>query len=511
MKKIFISVFSLFQLAISPGVYSSNNDFEIEYANDNEVVYKVLENEENKLWHWDVKKSSGVPLAVAKPYIDKLTLSYKKINTTEVYTKKSANEANCELWLYSEGSVALVTKNSVCDTNVISHYENKLYIPLRSIAPSADGSWDSKSLISYDLTSKKIQVEFEREQLSGLDPFSSYTITDIQHLSNYTFIKLMDGFTDYTRVIKLDNSHQNVPEKLLEGYDDSEAGLNVIVTDKLYISKYSGYSTTSTSLFVLNESLNELEEVLSLIQYDFGSTRLYSHKGDLLAMSSSESGGRGLFRVLDDGSMSQLNEFQENIQETYFLNEQIYFTTSQSPFGNAIKLGVNYNTKVLFELISYNRSLVVADNILYFFGDDSNLGIYNQEEQSIDLVTLPSLVELPEISGSPTTTINANENYEFTPVIYDPLSIPLELKIENKPSWVNFDTATGRITGSPDGVGVYDNIVISVSNGYMEASLSPFSIEVLEVKQPDESNYSSGSMFYILFIFGFGYLLRRIG
>ena len=50
----------------------------------------------------------------------------------------------------------------------------------------------------------------------------------------------------------------------------------------------------------------------------------------------------------------------------------------------------------------------------------------------------------------------------------------LGFTIQNRPSWASFDTATGRLSGTPTSanVGAFNNIVISVSDGRASASLA---------------------------------------
>jgi len=59
----------------------------------------------------------------------------------------------------------------------------------------------------------------------------------------------------------------------------------------------------------------------------------------------------------------------------------------------------------------------------------------------------------------------------------------LVFDIANPPSWASFDTATGRLSGTPasDDAGTYENIVISVSDGQDSSSLSAFAITVQAV------------------------------
>jgi len=89
----------------------------------------------------------------------------------------------------------------------------------------------------------------------------------------------------------------------------------------------------------------------------------------------------------------------------------------------------------------------------------------------------------PVISGSPATSVNEGAVYEFTPSASDADGDALVFDIANPPSWASFDTATGRLSGTPasDDAGTYENIVISVSDGQDSSSLSAFAITVQAV------------------------------
>jgi len=90
---------------------------------------------------------------------------------------------------------------------------------------------------------------------------------------------------------------------------------------------------------------------------------------------------------------------------------------------------------------------------------------------------------LPTISGVPPTSVKAGSPYSFTPTASDPAGKTLTFSIQNKPSWANFNTATGALTGTPTAAdaGTYASIVISASDGSGSASLPPFTISVNQV------------------------------
>jgi hypothetical protein len=86
----------------------------------------------------------------------------------------------------------------------------------------------------------------------------------------------------------------------------------------------------------------------------------------------------------------------------------------------------------------------------------------------------------PRISGVPSGTALVDTTYSFTPSASDPDGQPLTFSIANLPAWASFDSSTGRLSGKPSSASVntYSNIVISVSDGQLSASLPAFSLVV---------------------------------
>jgi hypothetical protein len=91
----------------------------------------------------------------------------------------------------------------------------------------------------------------------------------------------------------------------------------------------------------------------------------------------------------------------------------------------------------------------------------------------------------PVIAGTPATSIVAGQAYSFTPTSSDPDGQTLSFSIANKPSWASFNTSTGRLSGTPTSAnqGTTSNIVITVSDGTLSASLAAFSITVTAATQ----------------------------
>ena len=86
----------------------------------------------------------------------------------------------------------------------------------------------------------------------------------------------------------------------------------------------------------------------------------------------------------------------------------------------------------------------------------------------------------PTISGTPAATAAVGQTYTFAPVGNDANNDTLTYTIQNRPSWLTFTAATGRLSGTPTSanVGTASNIVITVSDGQATASLPAFSVQV---------------------------------
>jgi hypothetical protein len=71
--------------------------------------------------------------------------------------------------------------------------------------------------------------------------------------------------------------------------------------------------------------------------------------------------------------------------------------------------------------------------------------------------------------------------YQFKPTATDADGDTLRFGVANLPRWATFDTATGRLSGTPHSsdVGVYANIVVDVTDGQAKATLPAFAIAVM--------------------------------
>ena len=90
----------------------------------------------------------------------------------------------------------------------------------------------------------------------------------------------------------------------------------------------------------------------------------------------------------------------------------------------------------------------------------------------------PSGNTAPTISATPATTATVGAAYDLAPTAQDADGDTLAFSIAGKPDWATFNTATGRLNGTPQTAGTAANVVISVSDGKSSVSLPAFTITV---------------------------------
>lgn len=92
----------------------------------------------------------------------------------------------------------------------------------------------------------------------------------------------------------------------------------------------------------------------------------------------------------------------------------------------------------------------------------------------------------PTINGSAPRSVDVGQTYSFTPEAADADDDELEFLIENQPTWLDFNTTDGTLSGMPasNDAGPHRNIIISVTDGTDSTELAPFTITVNEVVNP---------------------------
>ena len=88
----------------------------------------------------------------------------------------------------------------------------------------------------------------------------------------------------------------------------------------------------------------------------------------------------------------------------------------------------------------------------------------------------------PTIVGKSPAAVAVGQKYTFKPTASDADQDTLTYSIESKPTWANFDSKTGTLTGTPnpENVGSHENIVVKVSDGKTTAALPEFTVTVVD-------------------------------
>ena len=97
----------------------------------------------------------------------------------------------------------------------------------------------------------------------------------------------------------------------------------------------------------------------------------------------------------------------------------------------------------------------------------------------------------PKISGAPPREAIVDRVYTFQPTASDANGDTLRFTITGKPAWATFNTATGKLAGTPSEAvaGAYAGIAISVSDGRVNTRLAPFSINAVVSRKAAYGHY----------------------
>ncbi len=125
-----------------------------------------------------------------------------------------------------------------------------------------------------------------------------------------------------------------------------------------------------------------------------------------------------------------------------------------------------------------NTSIIGGYKVTYDVSDVAG-NKAKQLARTVNVVAIPNVA--PSIIGSPKTTTNIYDTYQFLPVASDDnKNDTLTFSIENKPEWAAFNATTGLLQGVvPAGSEEsYNDIIISVSDSEETVALPAFSITV---------------------------------
>ncbi|WP_372769300.1 putative Ig domain-containing protein, partial [Pseudoalteromonas sp.] len=307
------------------------------------------------------------------------------------------------------------------------------------------------------ITSKAIKVATEDSQYT-------YKISakddDIDDSLTYAATKLPDwlNFNSETQLLSgtPENNHVGEHEIILTVSDNSNAEVNQRFTLTVF--------NTNDTLFVDSIPLTSIEEGTPY------SYELFSHDIDY-----------------DDNLTSSV------ITKPDWLS---FDSVSNEPSkGTSVYMGSLHGTPSALDVGEHEIVLQITDNEI--------------PVHQVFKVTILNVNNAPKISGNPNTHVEEKALYYFKPIVKDEDSADTHVySILGKPTWANFDSNTGELSGKPENKDVrrYENIIISVTDSAgARDTLPSFTITVGNVNdaptidsQPSESAHVGTAYHYTI-------------
>lgn len=130
-----------------------------------------------------------------------------------------------------------------------------------------------------------------------------------------------------------------------------------------------------------------------------------------------------------------------------------------------------------------------------YFGSDQFRYTVQDNEGAVSnsatvTLTINPVNDAPEIEGTPEVSVDQDGTYRFVPAARDVEGdTALTFRVQNLPYWATFNEATGELSGTPgnDDVGVYENIIVSVSDGVNTTVLDAFDITVVNLNDAPQA------------------------
>ncbi|MEA2050462.1 MAG: putative Ig domain-containing protein, partial [Campylobacterota bacterium] len=193
--------------------------------------------------------------------------------------------------------------------------------------------------------------------------------------------------------------------------------------------------------------------------------------------------------IKEDTTSKDLNitKLIENLETIQYNDKNISISEDIKSFAKEYKDEISLKTEDITDI----NNLDNLQNSFKTYTNSAKEKISNNRSdtlsQTLSTIKENTTIELlqatnskPTISNTPSTAIEEESTYTYTPNTTDSDNDTLVYTIVNKPTWATFDTTTGKLTGKPDvnSSNTYKDIVISVSDGIDTTTLSNFDIVV---------------------------------
>jgi len=410
---------------------------------------------------FDINEPSLVQINVAGYFRNEITgqLSQGTLDLRAVYqvTGQNAQSAyvNILTHMASERILGLLAENSYSVKDAVTQAESELVIALEKIIPSLpESEFNSLSIYaddssigsSYLLALSSIFYKYAILKSEGNNTSADAELTYI--LNELTSDFGEDGAVD---------SEQHINElKAAIPYINPELVIN-------NLRKISVESGLEYEVANLNEYLDtDLDGIYNSVDIDDDGDGV----DDVIDSSPFERGFEAVDQELTTGEDASLNI---DILSNNPRNEEISYSLLSSPMNGRLEGSFPHVTYIP------NENFYGADH----FKVQLSQRYVIDKEIKISIVVMPEN-DSPILLGEPQTKVIAFSNYEFTPTVINVEEDVLEFSIKNKPSWADFDSVTGVMSGVPNNnhVGKSENVEIVVSDGETKATVGPFAVEV---------------------------------
>lgn len=431
--------------------------FSVVTALDKDLIISARQNGKTMLWRYNVETEivNSLESQYELGYYN-ATSSNHAVFQNSFYFASTEHSEGQSLYNYNQSTnsierlVKIPTSHNNGQINNLTVYKNELYF-------TAYDQSGKHSLWRYDQATKEALSVVNVDSLVEGSQLNNLTV----HMDKlyFTTTSPINSSFSYHKMWSYDASSNNTRE--IESGNSTSIGGLITYKDKLYFTTHSPITEDESADIAISLWAYEQTSYEPVIVHSFT---------DKLVTSP------------------------------VVVESQLVFTTDKGlTVYNGEYEDISYIDGQYCANLVFIGSMICSRN---FYLDNIDIGV--------ELLITKLKAEPARISGVPSTAVFENELYEFTPYIEQYSNENLKFSIKNKPAWANFDSTNGTLSGSPTAsdIGVFSNILISVSNGVYRTQLEAFEIKVNEqpkppVKKPNpESEKSSGgSMNLLLFLF----------
>lgn len=253
-----------------------------------------------------------------------------------------------------------------------------------------------------------------------------------------------------------------------------EKAVEVIKSDTAYTPSINSVSDTEDDALGLDVNVTVNPETVDLSKigvYPIEFTATDSHGYTVTA--------KQLIFVTDENHDVAIGENYGIISSNYSLASSNLDTSDLSAQIKSLSNTIVYDLNTQTEITS-TIDLIIDEGTLSNVGGEYDVAISVTDEPTTKAnIKVTVINNVINFTNSASLTNKAMENYEYLPVTDANSELETTFTITNKPNFLEFDSATGKLSGYPkyDDQGTYDNIIITAQNSEAIGNYS-FTLEI---------------------------------